>query len=501
MKRITNDLFESIRQVTSMQLDEAKKLDPVGKEDADINNDKKVDSTDQYLKNRRDKIAASIKEEEGIDEAKKKEKEEKMETCEEESVAEGSLGTSSDKLLARTGINIAHKVPRPGQTDKRDIPAGNLNDKHKAYMDQQRAERPAKLKAAIKSHLGKHHTPNLPEEVEQLETNSLIENIEVINEVSLGAKIKAYVHHSTSAMEYGDRGYDEESERHEKKAEKIMSHIKKHHGSEAADHAEKAASASIFGRGGHSPGSDSLSGGLRNVHSKAVTKSGKLSKGTQSAIVHQRKTYGSRITGPKGHLPEEVEQVDEASYSATAARAGKDIGKKGKMFGQIAASAGARYGSAAKGKKVAGKILANLRAKHMKEEVELTEGITETIVKHNDFTIEVTDNPTFADFLKAVQTIVPVQEEADQAEVIAAAAEAYEENNIDVIIEAFTRADINDKISAHKKAGNTVTGDKFTVKDGKPYAEYVVTDSEGNRKKYIHHGTARRMESMPGKSK
>jgi len=39
-----------------------KKLDPVGKEDADINNDKKVDSTDSYLKNRRKAVTAAVKE-------------------------------------------------------------------------------------------------------------------------------------------------------------------------------------------------------------------------------------------------------------------------------------------------------------------------------------------------------------------------------------------------------------------------------------------------------
>jgi len=43
-------------------LDE-KKLDPVGKENDDINNDGKVDKTDKYLKNRREKIAKNLKEE------------------------------------------------------------------------------------------------------------------------------------------------------------------------------------------------------------------------------------------------------------------------------------------------------------------------------------------------------------------------------------------------------------------------------------------------------
>ena len=36
-------------------------LDPVGKEDDDINNDGKVDKTDKYLANKRAKIAKSIK--------------------------------------------------------------------------------------------------------------------------------------------------------------------------------------------------------------------------------------------------------------------------------------------------------------------------------------------------------------------------------------------------------------------------------------------------------
>ena len=50
-------------------------------------------------------------------------------------------------------------------------------------------------------------------------------------------------------------------------------------------------------------------------------------------------------------------------YSAKSARAGKDIGKPGKNFSKIAASAGKKYGSAAAGKRVAGAVLAKLRAK------------------------------------------------------------------------------------------------------------------------------------------
>lgn len=46
----------------NQSVNEAKKgkLDSVGKEDEDVNNDGKVDSTDKYLKNRREKIAKSM---------------------------------------------------------------------------------------------------------------------------------------------------------------------------------------------------------------------------------------------------------------------------------------------------------------------------------------------------------------------------------------------------------------------------------------------------------
>jgi hypothetical protein len=57
------------------------------------------------------------------------------------------------------------------------------------------------------------------------------------------------------------------------------------------------------------------------------------------------------------------EQMAEAGYSAKAARAGKDIGKPGKQFGKIAASAGSKYGSKAAGERVAGAVLNKLRSK------------------------------------------------------------------------------------------------------------------------------------------
>ena len=59
-----------------------------------------------------------------------------------------------------------------------------------------------------------------------------------------------------------------------------------------------------------------------------------------------------------------VQRHHTKSYSASAARAGKDIGKPGKMFSKIASQAAQKYGSKAAGQRVAGAILAKLRAKN-----------------------------------------------------------------------------------------------------------------------------------------
>jgi hypothetical protein len=74
-----------------------------------------------------------------------------------------------------------------------------------------------------------------------------------------------------------------------------------------------------------------------------------------------------KASAPKSQL---AESLDEAGYSAKAARAGKDIGKPGKTFAKIAKSAGERYGSKERGEKVAGAVLAKLRAKESVEEAD-----------------------------------------------------------------------------------------------------------------------------------
>jgi hypothetical protein len=205
-----------------------------------------------------------------------------------------------------------------------------------------------------------------------------------------------------------------------------------------------------------------------------------LRKGKKAKTVKEEEEIEEGMPGQMGHAGKvTMKQIAKSSASPTVKKAIAKSAPDIKSYGDRAAA---------------------LTAAGIKRE-SVEEGVTETIVKHNDFTIEITDNPTFGDFLRAVQSIVRTDEESMQKEIVAIAEQAFAENYEEVIIEAFTRMEIEDKLAAHRKAGNTVTNDKFSTKNGQPYAEYVVTDKEGGRKKYIHHGTVRRMESMPSASK
>jgi len=86
----------------------------------------------------------------------------------------------------------------------------------------------------------------------------------------------------------------------------------------------------------------------------------------------------------KQDLTESAHPVAERStgdYSAKKAVAGKDIGKPGKMFSKIAQSAGKRYGSKESGERVAGAVLAKLRAKESAGDMEEGNKFTGNLMK------------------------------------------------------------------------------------------------------------------------
>lgn len=55
------DLQELMSIWQQVEIQEKKKLDPVGQEDGDLDNDGDKDSSDEYLKNRRKKVSSSVK--------------------------------------------------------------------------------------------------------------------------------------------------------------------------------------------------------------------------------------------------------------------------------------------------------------------------------------------------------------------------------------------------------------------------------------------------------
>jgi hypothetical protein len=255
----------------------------------------------------------------------------------------------------------------------------------------------------------------------------------------------------------------------------------------------------------HEPEKDKLTAKdfemLRAGKKQKAVKEGNDGNLANNAKPYDKITHGDVITGRLGKdemggkkkVVKEEEKIDEMGHAGKVTM--KQIAKS-----SASPTVKKAIGKAAPDIKSYGDRAAALTAAGIKRE-SVEEAVSETIVKHDDFTIEITDNPTFGDFLRAVQSIVRTDEESVQQEIVAIAEQAFAENYEEVIIESFTRMEIEDKMSAHRKAGNTVSADKYGTKNGQPYAEYVVTDQEGGRKKYIHHGTARRMESMSSVTK
>ena len=137
----------------------------------------------------------SISHKDNLAKAKNEEVEHLDETPGAQAMKASGVKQSPDKLLARTGMNMAHKFPRKGQTNLGNIPAMNTpgnSPETDAYAEKRRGDRANQLKPAIKSALGTHGPKGkLPEEFELTEEQL----DEMINEV-LGKDASAgdYIH-------------------------------------------------------------------------------------------------------------------------------------------------------------------------------------------------------------------------------------------------------------------------------------------------------------------
>jgi hypothetical protein len=130
-----------------------------------------------------------------------------------------------------------------------------------------------------------------------------------------------------------------------------------------------------------------------------------------------------------------------------------------------------------------------------KEDVDVMDDADEILLA-TPIVVDIKESYMFGDYLLAAKEIVG----EDQA--IELANYAFNKQDTNLFVEQVTRSDIMSKVATHKAAGHQVSEPKYMTKDGKLHAEYVVTDKEtGIRRKYIHHGTSRKVENMGAKGK
>jgi hypothetical protein len=243
-------------------------------------------------------------------------------------------------------------------------------------------------------------------------------------------------------------------------------------------------------------------------HAEAARKAGasheELKKAQMTAMKRGVGKKGSNYLLSKN---EEVEQTDEGAMSDL------DADRKDRAYqtrqarttmkhianptpGEKKAAKDIKPGIAGYRDRIAMLKSAEARGGLKKEEAEQFD---ETIIKE-DLNIDAPEQFTFKDYLTAVTSLVG--SELEEHQIVAVAYEAFRTQEEDIILEELTRDDLKQKMKAHMDAGHQISGEKFSMKDGKPYGEYVVTDKEtGVRRKYIHHGSTRRVENMGSRTK
>lgn len=194
--------------------------------------------------------------------------------------------------------------------------------------------------------------------------------------------------------------------------------------------------------------------------------------------------YVNRVNKGKSQM-EEVEELDELKMSTL--RSYVDKAKAENLPGK-----GGNRGVAllTPGTRDKGVHRAVERMRKMKEELEYEDDADETILVHTPIEYELAENYMFGDYLTAAKSIVGEEKAIELANY------AFNNNDTDIFVEQFLRSDIEAKVKAHENMGHKVSTPKYSTKSGKPHAEYVVTDKEGVRRKYIHHGANRKTENM-----
>lgn len=177
----------------------------------------------------------------------------------------------------------------------------------------------------------------------------------------------------------------------------------------------------------------------------------------------------------KKNVAEEVEELEELSHDTLQSYKRKTR----KQLYDIAAAGPAPEGSKRKAK--IDKRVAGYRKAWQKQDDKFyqTEEVSETTFKYNDFEIELEENLSYADYLNAVKTIVNSDDPSIQSEIISIAAEAYDTQDMNVMIEAKTIAHANSVVESLRKAdiNTTISNPESVVLEGKPGFKYSKTNN------------------------
>ena len=119
---ISDSLLDAVKSIT-----EKKKMDPVGKADADIDNDGDVDKSDDYLKNRRKAIKKSMKKDDKKPSGKK-------DQVDVEPQLDDKMSESVE--LEEESIKIIYRNPKDGKTHHMNV--FTAQDARQAEMDLKR---------------------------------------------------------------------------------------------------------------------------------------------------------------------------------------------------------------------------------------------------------------------------------------------------------------------------------------------------------------------------
>ena len=131
-----------------------------------------------------------------------------------------------------------------------------------------------------------------------------------------------------------------------------------------------------------------------------------------------------------------------------------------------------------------------------KEEVEDQFADYDEVIESKPLEFELQDSYNFGDYLSASKKIVGEELAIELANY------AYNKQDTDLFLEMMSRDEVESRVKSHMNAGHQVSTPKYSTRDGKFHAEFVVKDKEsGVRRKYIYHGNTRKVENMgtPGK--